>query len=485
MTATYDDPLVPSAALSALKRKWTPGPDYAREPVLWSETRQPGVHLWSKQREVLTALTEHNNVAVKSCHSAGKSFISAQAVCWWLDSHDPGEAFVVTSAPTGDQVKAILWREVHKTVKRTGLPGKLNLSEWYVDGELVALGRKPNEYEPTAFQGIHARYILVVLDEACGIPEQLWEAASTLASNVHGRILAIGNPDDPTSHFATVCKSEFWHVITISAFDTPNFTGEPVPEDLAEVITSRRWVEQKRSEWTEQSPLWHSKVLGLFPEDAEDGVVPVSWATQCRYLSLAPTGERELGLDVSAGGTDSTYVWLRDGPVAVRKWRKSGEKDPLALAQWVLQIILDVEPDAVKVDSIGVGWGVGGILDGWWYEGKHDCSVVPVNVSTQADDHEHFLNTRAELWWQARERSRLKEWDLRALDDDDVNELTVPKYHTRNPRSRIQVEGKDDIRKRLKRSPDSADALLLAFADADTDAVIHTEHLEGSSSSSR
>lgn len=414
----------------------------------------------------MESVRDYPQTAVQSCHSAGKSFISAVIAAWWIDSHPAGEAFVVTSAPTGHQVKAILWREINRMHKRGGLKGRTNLTEWYDDaGELVAFGRKPNDYEPTAFQGIHARYVLVILDEACGIPKVLWEAASSLASNENGRILAIGNPDDPTSEFASVCERSTWHRIRISAFDTPNFTSEVVPDIVREMLVSRRWVDEKKEEWGELSPTYTSKVLGMFPTDAEDGVVPHSWAVKCRYTELQPDGEVELGFDVSGGGNDRSVCWARRGSKVLRKWVWKGISDPLELATLVLEeAITPSGATSIKIDSIGVGWGVGGIIDGWHRDGRHDCVVVPVNVGTAAYDSEHFLNLRAEVWWNLRELCRQELVDLAELDDDDMTELTLPKYHTRNPRQRIQIEKKDEIRKRTGgKSPDSADALCLAF----------------------
>lgn len=416
----------------------------------------------------MQAIADHPNVAVKSCHSAGKSFTAAQVVVWWLDAHPPGTAFVVTSAPTGDQVKAILWREIGRAHKKAGLPGRTNLTEWYDEsGELVGFGRKPNDYEPTAFQGIHAQFVLVVLDEACGIPEMLWDAASTLASNENSRVFAIGNPDDPQSHFAKVCKSAHWKVITISAYDTPNFTGEEVHPFLNDVLVSQRWVEEKADGWGRDSPLFISKVLGEFPEDATDGVIPFSWAATAQLTELKADGPRELGFDVSGGGVDRAVIWLRDGPVAVQKWTKQGEKDPEQLAYWARDIIRETGSERIKVDSIGVGWGICGTLDVLRGLGTHNAEVVPVNVSTGPTDDEdgEFLNLRAQLWWMGRELSREKKWDLTHVSDDDVHELTCPRYHTNNPRAKIQVEKKSDVKKRLGLSPDSADALLLAFYD--------------------
>lgn len=455
---------LPDRTWQVLADHWAVKPDYTQDPLAWVRDRLPDVHLWSKQRAILESIRDHSNTAVQSAHSTGKSFLSSVAVAWWIDAHPPGEAFVVTSAPTAPQVKAILWREIGRRHKDGGLAGRTNLTEWYdARGELVAFGRKPNDYEPTSFQGIHARYVLVVLDEACGMPQALWDAASSLASNVHGRILAIGNPDDPQSHFATVCGADTWNTIKISAFDSPNFTGEPVPELVREMLVSDRWVQERAAEWGEDSPTYTAKVLGEFPTDAEDGVVPNSWAQACRWLGLEGTGDVEAGLDVSGGGADRSVLWIRQGPVALGKRVKRAEKDPLKLAEWVLEAVREHKIRVVKVDATGVGWGICGILDGWHRDGLHDCVTVPVMVGEAADDDEQFLNRRAEIWWMARELSRLRQWDLGALDDDDLAELTAAKYHNLNPRRRTQVEKKEDLIKRIGKSPDSADALILAF----------------------
>lgn len=482
---------LPDATLDVLRRRYAPKIDYTQDPVKWVEDTLPDLHLWSKQRQILESVRDNSKTSVQSAHGTGKSFLSSVATAWWLGSHNIGEAFVVTTAPTNRQVRAILWREIGRRFREGGFSGRVNQTEWFDStNELIGFGTSPNDYDPTAFQGIHSRYILIVIDEACGVPKPIWDAASSLASNIHGKMLAIGNPDDPQSHFAKVCSSKTWNNIKISAFDTPNFTNEEVPEDLKEMLTSERYVEEQREELTEQSPVWVSKILGEFPDDALDGVIPYTWITQCQKspAELEEMEENEVvedfsdfdveaGLDVAAGGQDSTIIYLRQGPKALFKRSLAGEKDPLVLADWLLRIIQDYDVKVLKVDANGVGWGVGAVIDNWHRDGKHDCIVAPVMVSHSATDDEHFLNLRAELWWAARERSRLKEWDLTSIDDKDVLELTAVRYHTLNPRARIQVEKKEDLRKRIGKSPDSADALLLAFHSANFFAEDFTEQV--------
>src|SRR4029079_19602604 len=108
--------------------------------------------LWSATCHIIERVRDPARPAVQSCPAVGKSFVAATTVAWWLDVHPVGEAFVVTTAPTDKQVKAVLWREINRLHTRAGLAGRTNLSEWYIGKELVAFGLKSADQDPTAFQ---------------------------------------------------------------------------------------------------------------------------------------------------------------------------------------------------------------------------------------------------------------------------------------------------------------------------------------------
>jgi hypothetical protein len=233
------------------------------DPVAWIAERL-GETVWSAQRLIARAVRDHRRVAVRSAQDVGKSRIASRLACWWIDVHPLGTAFVVITAPSVKQVEAVLFREMRGAHMAGGLPGVMTISEWKIDGQLVALGRKPADYDPSAFQGIHALYVLVIIDEACGVDEALWNAAETLTANEGCRILAIGNPDDPGSHFARVsAPGSGWHTIRIDGYDSPNFTDEPVPEELHKLLLSQTWVDERKRNWGEDSPLFTSKVRGV------------------------------------------------------------------------------------------------------------------------------------------------------------------------------------------------------------------------------
>lgn len=441
---------------------------YGAEPVRWV-TERLGQTVWSRQADIMRSVRDHRRTAVRSAHGVGKSHTAALVACWWLDTHPPGEAFVVSTAPTFAQVRAILWRYIRRNHRVGQLVGRVNQTEWHIDDEIVGYGRKPADHDESAFQGIHARYVLVIIDEACGVPEQLWIAADALATGPDCRILAIGNPDNPASHFRKVCvPGSGWHSMAISAYDSPNLTGETVPEPMAAALVSPEWVQEKLREWGEDNPLYRSKVLGEFSADAPNQVVRAADIAACRinpetripHAELTPV---ELGVDVGGGG-DETVIRERRGPRAGREWRAHTDR-PEQIAPLILQAIRESCATAVKVDAIGVGFGVIGELRNLASQGHHVARIIGVNVAEKASQPDKFLNLRAELWWEVgRGLSERGGWDLSVMDNADatVAQLLEPRWDV-DPQGRIRVEKKEEIIKRLGRSPDNADALLLAF----------------------
>jgi hypothetical protein len=339
------------------------------------------------------------------------------------------------------------------------LPGRvLQSDEWKLDdGTLVGWGRKPADTDEHGFQGIHRRYVLVILDEACGIPRQLWTAVEAITTNADCRILAIGNPDDPSTEFADVCKpGSGWNIIQISAFETPNFTDEPFPEDLRPLMLDPEWVEDKRRRWGEESPRYVSKVLGDFPDIGEDVLFPPSLIEAAQRRSCDPSPHGILGVDVARFGSDRTVIYLRRGPVV----RMIGEYSKLPTTETTGHVIAAKRltcADEIRVDGVGVG---GGVVD-QLVESGHD--VVDMQAGARALDSEHYINARAEWAWGFRDRLEAGDVDLDPDDDDLAAQLGAMKYKF-TARGQVQIESKDDMRKRGLPSPDRADAVMLTVA---------------------
>jgi hypothetical protein len=463
---------------------------FLADPVYWAQ-RRLGDTLWSSQCRIIESVRDNRRTAVISCHEIGKSFIAALAAGWWLDTNPPGTAFVVTSAPSGPQVKTILWREIGRVHARGQLRGRVNQTEWYMrmpagNEEQVAIGRKPDEYDPTAFQGIHAPRVLVIFDEANGIRGPLHEAADSLIANDFGKFLMISNPDDPSGEFFEACKpGSGWAVHSISAFDSPNFTGEELPERIKQQLIGRVYVEEKRKKWAPHwtwtpdgsrcvppadsgeststtNPYWTSKILGQFPENSTDGgLLPVSWvkAAQLRQLTVtAETATGELGLDVGGGG-DTSVGCVNRGGICRILW-EDRNPDTMATCGRMLGY-LDGPTNAnirlAKVDEIGIGRGV--------VNRAHELKkpVFGVNVGAKARDPKHFVNLRAELWWHVRTLFEQALIDIDPGDEDLASELLSIRF-TRISGGKIQIESKKEAKARGVPSPNRADALMLACA---------------------
>jgi hypothetical protein len=438
------------------------------DPVLWAKERC-NVHLWSKQAEIARSLMVNKRVAVQSAHGVGKSFLAAVLAAYWIDVHPADDVMVVTTAPSLDQVHAILWEEIRGLHDRADLPGVVQRTDrWLVGDRLVAMGRKPPDYNEAAFSGIHRKWVLVILDEACGIPSWLWTAVETITTGDYCRILAIGNPDDPNSQFRRVCtEKKSWKSYKISVFDSPNFTGESVPERLREVLTPIQWQLDRKEEWGEDNPLYIAKVLGEFPTDHPWSVIRLSDLYACQIPGVPRTREElvpvQLGVDVGGGG-DETVIRERRGMVAGREWKERSDK-PETVSRLILHALRETGASMVTVDSIGIGAGVVGELRNLRELGAHKAKIFGANVSEKAKDPLRYYNLRSQLWWECgRIASEQRLWDLSSMENAGTThaQLLEPQYQ-HDLKGRIRVEAKDELKKRLNRSPDNADALLLAF----------------------
>ena len=461
------------AALDLLDKD-TKAEQWRHDGHLWVKDRLDEF-LWSKQIEIMESVRDNRFTAVQACHGPGKSRIASRIAAWWMETHPPGQAKVVSTAPTFPQVETILWSEINDAALRAaarGNPfnGRVLATEWKIGNQTLAFGRKPSDHNVHAFQGAHARYLLVIIDEACGVVSQFWKAARALMTGPHCRLLALGNPDDPGSEFAKNCANPRWNTIKISAFGTPNFTQEWIPDELREVLVDQVYVDDMADEYGEDSPTYISKVLGEFPEEADDGVVRLSSLRRCCLPKETPrTSDEllpvELGVDFGAGG-DETVIRERRGIMVGREWRTS-TKEAMEVVGLILDAIRETGATAVKLDYIGIGWAIGSRLRELKNDGLHEADVVDVDVRTVSTKPGKFIRLRSELWWDvARQLSDDGGWDFSGLAEKDrerlVSQLCAPKY-TRDSSGRIIVEKKEETRARISRSPDNADALILAY----------------------
>ncbi len=463
---------------------------WADDPVGFIEQVLAGF-MWSKQKEICRAVEAHQRTVVPACHGPGKTHTAGRLVAWFVSVHPPDEVQVITTAPLFRQVKMLLWPHIHKVHASAGLPGELDQVQWKMPGlELpVAYGFSPSDYDEDAVQGIHKEHLLVIVDEAGGISHTLGNAFESIMTGGHTRILAIGNPptDDEGSWFEERTESELWETIRIAWEDTPNFTGEPIPDKMRAQLIDQQWVNDQIIEFGPDSTFVTARVSALFPHGSTNKTIPFGWIEAAVDNDTPePSTWVRLGIDSASDGGDEFAIARAVGNVVSIVHNSSGPQNanPTDVAGKALEQIRDAETIRqrlgetrrvrVKVDSIGVGWAVAGLLRAWGKEGVHDAEIVDVDVSERARDHDRFYNKRAEMWWAGREavmpvladvsrgtsagppRVRLE------VDKRTQAQLNAPKYG-HDTQGRVKIEKKDEIKRRGLGSPDRAEGVLLAL----------------------
>lgn len=418
-----------------------------------------GIKLWRKQALLLKLLAEGERVVARSGHGVGKTTAAGVAALWFLNAFAPSK--VVTTAPTRTQVESILWAEIRRLYHNAqiSLGGDLYKKSLRYEDDWFAIGLSTNRVEN--FQGFHSENILVIFDEAPGIDYAIWEAAEGLLTSSVSKFLAIGNPRSPSGKFYDAFRDETWKKIHISCYDCPNVVGHKA---LIPGLVTFDWVKKKEIEWGKGSPLFISKVLGQFPSESENVLIPLSWlerSTEQEIPEISPE-DLKLGVDVARFGGDKTVLTLRDG-FGIRKIWDFERLDTMEVAgktKWVMNEF-EVPPERVYVDDIGVG---GGVVDRLR---ELDLNVNSVNLSSTAEESEQYENLRAEVYWKLRlslDPTRCASiFHIPAQYSRLHHELSVPEYSL-SSKGKIRIESKEKVKSKLSgKSPDYSDSLVLSF----------------------
>ena len=451
-------------------------PSYFTEKILKKQ-------LWPLQAEILQSVRDNMRTAVRSCHGIGKTFTAAMCILWFLYTHP--KAIVLSTAPTWRQVEKLIWKEIRSAYRESAVPLGGNLlpktpelhlihDEWY------AAGLSTNE--PDRFQGFHEEHILVVVDEAAGVNLEIYEAIEGILTSSGARLLLIGNPTAiGTPFYDAFTKGIGYKTFHVSAYDTPNFTAYGLtPEDIAndtwqdkvkEIpyprLITPQWVSDRFKAWGENSAPYQVRVMGNFPEQGEDTLIPLLWIELAmeRWEDSREGQPVQLGVDVAAYGSDKTVIAVRKDKKLV-ELNVYSQKNTRETAGLVELHARKHKTDRIAVDEIGIGRGVVDSLEESGYD------HVGVNVAERSRDPERYHNLRAELWCNLRELLD-PEKDAISLPPDDelLSELASVKYKI-DSRGAIQIESKEDMKKRLGHSPDRADAVVLAFGNTEHEGYV-------------
>lgn len=449
-----------------------------RSDPVWFVREVLGEGPWEKQAEILEAVRDHRDVTVRSSYGVGKTFIAARAAVWFLACFE--NSVVLTTAPNFRQVKHQLWRELRTAHAKSGLNVEaVNKTDLSVGEQWYALGLSTND--PEMFQGFHTDYIFVIVDEASRITPDIYAAVDSVLTSAHAYQLRIGNPYRRSGEFFSGFTEERFKKIHISAFDSPNLSRFGITLDDIRSGEWRRkvegkeypypalvtpdWVAYRWEKWGEDSPLWAVMVMGEFPEQEEGVVIPYSMVQSSLLLDLEEEGPMELGVDPARFGGDKSAFALQQNGKLQKVWTRSGVDEMVVAGEVVKAVRNNRLLTSIKMDTLGVGAGAMDRLREMKRKGEvkelEGVRLAGVKSSRRSRREGYYL-LRDELWGYLREL--MKSGRAQLIEDEDlIMQLTSRYGAVSDSTGCMQLETKEQMKKRGLGSPDKADAVTMAY----------------------
>jgi len=415
-----------------------------------------GVKLWSKQAQICNSVRDNPRTSVRSCSAVGKTGVSALIVLWFLCAFRP--ATVLTTGRSFRQVKEQLWREIRTRHAQSRRPigGEITQVSLNLAEDWFALGFSTDESDRVT--GYHNRHVLVIVDEASGVPEEVYGALDNPLSSGWTRQLIIGNPTQSVGKFRDSFTSATFNSFHISAFDTPNFTGE---EGDFSFLISKEYVEAKKLEWGEDNPLYEVFIKGDFPSGETDRLIPFGAAELAINREIKPDKEEEyaMGIDTARFGEDENALYIRHGSRVIKSvfWKKSDTEASIGKIVHELKLLKEAETPC-NIINIDEGYNPG-IVDGLK---ALKYKVNGITFQSKAKNHKLFANVRAEMFWNLADRFKAGTIDI-PNDKVLLKQVTDIKKKPLDRQDKIIIESKEDMKARGLKSPDRADALALCF----------------------
>ena len=449
---------------------------FMRDCIVWPDGRP-----WAPyQLEIARELFEHGKEAVRSNRGTGKSATAAGIVEGFALTREAlGIGWrVVTTASIWRQLALFLWPEVHKIIRQTrwgsdgGVPRPMladgselmNMSIQLKYGRADAIASK----EGATIEGGHDEEMLVIFDEAKIIPASIWDSARGMFTSGKAYWLALSTPEQEQGRFFDIFRRargwDDWHLRHVT-----------LEEALEAGRVSRDWVDEMAAAYDENDPFFRQQVLGEFANYSDTGgIVPLTWIEQANQrwddwdASGRPGTVTSIGFDVGGGlatGDASVIAVIVDWQTVAELIEIRQAADPhtatMELAGHVAAIANKYGRPVICGDAQGIGNGVVARLIEMGFEAIPFVASYGTTM-TDATGIYGFGNWRAAMWWLMREALTPDSGQDIALPAHEglTGDLTAPRIKRIDSRSRRFVEDKEDVRARLGRSPDCADAVL-------------------------
>ena len=406
------------------------------------------------------AKPETRRLALKACKGPGKTALLAWIILWFLSTRY--QAKVGATSITEANIDSNLWPELSKWLSRS----KFLQAGFVWSASRVSRKSDPNwfavkrtwpksgnaEAQADALAGLHADNIMFVLDESGGIPQNVMVTAEAVLANEGGeaKVVQAGNPTHTTGPLYRACTIDraLWEVITI--------TGDP-DDPMRSPRISVQWANEQIASYGRDNPWVLVNVLGQFPPSSINALLGAEEveAAMKRHLRVHEYNwaQRRLGVDVARFGDDRSVIFPRQGLASWKPAIMRGARTT-DIAARVIGAIQRFNPELILVDDTG-HWGHGVI------DNLHAARMNPIGVNYAGKAHDpRYKNKRVEMWLKGAEAIR----NGAALPylPDMIAELTEPTYTFAN--GVFVLEDKDQIKKRLGKSPDLADAYMTTYA---------------------
>lgn len=462
------------------------------DPALFNDAVL-GRTLWKKQIDICDTVAVSPITVVPAGRAIGKSYLLAGLVIWWLYTRK--NSLVITTGPDYRQVVSVLWKEIRRAILPKYVDGVRvsplldlkwdHMTEGYASTQRLtldaatawgALGYAANSSE--GFSGQHAGEMLVIVDEASGVTDEIWTSIHGLAAT---RLVVSGNPIRYDCHFRELYelapKSTTIRTVHISSLECPDADLETSPVGMA----SRSFLRQMREIHGENSPWWRSNILGEFPGKESVRFIDTSWIDACTNPAIVDDelwndmsgGNIWMGVDVGGGvGADRSVVVVRNHKQLLDCFA-SADHGVLDDAKARLEPIVvamaakwKVPADRVIYDKAGLGrsfgsylanHGLGGAVGyfgggrgGIYYSNRRTANAYAVKrrLDPRRDGFIPFYVGGIPEWLELRH---------------ELAEMRAPTMEMDEGVVKQKLEDKEELKSRLHRSPDILDAFLMTF----------------------
>ncbi len=456
------------AASSFVERYERPEDEfYTDDPVAWCEHR--GAHLWTRQKEILRAIPEHQKICVPAGNSVGKTHLTAWIVRWWTSEPD---SRVVTTANTGYQVKNNTWHEIRKLAAKFGWQPSPKVMQWDLTPHQQAIGLATDKVE--AFQGLHAPRLLVIVDEASGDRiDKIYVAIERLASDFDAKVIMFGNLTRRTGIFAEASKGKMgYHVERVTGYEAADY--QEAHGRIPGLVDSRK-IKEWIGEHGAESDFVRIAVAAKLPTGESAGLFPPKLIDESLEKPGEPSGDWKLGIDVARSGGDETVIVGRRGDRMEILFRKR-VKDHMQTFDWLMDWWTDVlqqqeeeepavagdddEPipgvDVFNIDATGEGSALADLM------ARAGMPVRREHFGGAAKKPKRFKNRRAEGFYALRDwmsnGGRIPE-DMKLIEELEY----IEPFSVIGKQGALvkQLRPKKELKARLGRSPDVSDACML------------------------